>query len=378
MILVESVVMQRNLGPYRFCGGQAPVTDYDQSNTYTPNPDWPDCKTRVENEYRRMLGARKFIWLPTGVIEDNGTFRGPLATHIRVPSLDGARVPHAGVYTLFTTNGHADEWARFVNANTVLLARQTVGQDSVRTPAEKLIRWLEEQNAERLERAYEILSHSTTESGEPLRVLRIPTPVHTLEVFHPGDGIYDYFAAYDRWEDSSSLPEVMLGVWPASYVNYVPTNDVVLLAKYGSPGGDAERRQRDHEAATVIRMAFPGRKVIQIDIANVNRGGGGMNCITQQQPASSRFDDRCGWSKVRVDKNFAKLYLAPVGGGTLGVVARLTRYDEDIYLRRLASSGNRVRVRIESPTSQDGAIAWVDADDIESAGEKCPGAYSLN
>jgi hypothetical protein len=268
--------------------------------------------------------------------------------------------------------------ARFVNANTVLLARQSVGQNPARTPTEKLIRWLEEQNAERLERAYEILSHATTESGEPMRVLRIPTPVHTLEVFHPGDGIYDYFAAYERWEDGSSVPEVMLGVWPASYVNYVPTNDVVLLAKYGSPGGDAERRERDSEAAAVIRTAFPGRKLVQIDIANVNRGGGGMNCITQQQPASSRFDDRCGWSRVRVDSQVAKLYAAPVGGASVGVIARLTRYDEDIYLRRLASLGNRVRVRIDAPTSQDGMIAWVDAHDIESAGEKCPGVYSLN
>ena len=67
MIAVESVVIQRNLGPNRFCGGQAPVTDYDQPNTYAPNPDWPACKVLVENEYRRMLGVKKVIWVPTGV-----------------------------------------------------------------------------------------------------------------------------------------------------------------------------------------------------------------------------------------------------------------------------------------------------------------------
>ena len=111
MVVVESVVMQRNLGPNRFCGGQAPVTDYDQPNTYAPNPDWPACKLLVEHEYRRMLGVKKVIWVPTGVVEDNGTFRGALAPHIRVPNVDGIDIPHAGVYTMFTTNGHPDEYS---------------------------------------------------------------------------------------------------------------------------------------------------------------------------------------------------------------------------------------------------------------------------
>ncbi|HEU4390724.1 MAG TPA: agmatine deiminase family protein, partial [Blastocatellia bacterium] len=75
MIAVESVVIQRNLGPNRFCGGQAPVTDYSQPNTYAPNPDWPACKNLVEAEYLRMLGVKKVIWLPTGIVEDDSTFR---------------------------------------------------------------------------------------------------------------------------------------------------------------------------------------------------------------------------------------------------------------------------------------------------------------
>jgi Porphyromonas-type peptidyl-arginine deiminase len=59
MIVAESVVMQRNLGPNRFCGGRAPVTDYAEWNTYAPNPDWPACRALVEAEYRRMLGVQK-------------------------------------------------------------------------------------------------------------------------------------------------------------------------------------------------------------------------------------------------------------------------------------------------------------------------------
>ncbi|MCM3870971.1 MAG: agmatine deiminase family protein, partial [Pyrinomonadaceae bacterium] len=126
LIAVESVVMQRNLGPNRFCGGQAPVTDFSQPNTYAPNPDWAACKFLVENEYRRMLGVEKVIWIPTGVIEDTGTFRGALGKHIQVPSVDGINIPHAGVYTLFTTNGHPDQFLRFVTPNKVVLAEVNV------------------------------------------------------------------------------------------------------------------------------------------------------------------------------------------------------------------------------------------------------------
>jgi agmatine deiminase len=38
MIAVESVVMQRNLGPHRFCRGRAPLPDFSQPTTYAPNP----------------------------------------------------------------------------------------------------------------------------------------------------------------------------------------------------------------------------------------------------------------------------------------------------------------------------------------------------
>src|SRR5262249_38398581 len=187
------------------------------------------------------------IWVPTGIIEDIGTFRGPQATHIHVPNLNGVPIPHAGVYTLFTTNGHADDFLRFVTPDTVVLAEEPAPRASANTPVEKLLRWLQEQNRERLERAYDIISRETTESGRLIRIVRIPTPVQTLEVFKTGDAVYDYYANYDRWEDGSTLPEVMLGVWASSYVNYVPTNDLVLVSKFWKPGRSLETKRRDDE-----------------------------------------------------------------------------------------------------------------------------------
>ena len=378
MIAVESVVMQRNLGPNRFCGGLAPVTDFSQANTYAPNPDWPACKALVEQEYFRMLGARKVIWITTGVIEDTGTFRGALGTHIQVPEFQGVSVPHAGVYTMFGVNGHPDEFLRFVGPDTVVLAQTKLTSGSPRSPVERLSQWLDRQNHERLERAFDIISRETTESGQPIHVIRMPTPVLTFDVTGPGDGVYDYFAAYDRWEDGSVAPPVMLGLWASSYVNYVPTNDLVIVSRFWKPGRSLEIKRRDDEAVAVLKAVFPGRDVVQVYSENVNRGGGGLNCITQQQPASATFVQKCGWSKVRVDVAAAPLFAGPDGDTQLGKVARLSRSGQDIYLQRLSSTEGRVQVRVSGQSNLDGLIGWVDVVAIESAGEKCAAVYSLN
>jgi agmatine deiminase len=378
MIVVESVVMQRNLGPGRFCGGRAPVTDFRQPNTYAPNPDWKACKALVENEYRRLLGAKKFIWVPTGLIEDTGTFRGAVGSHVQVPRFDGHAIPHAGVYTMFGTNGHPDQFARFVSEDTVVVGETRLSDAPIRTPLDELARWLERENHQRLERIHDIISRATTQSGTPIRVVRIPMPVVTFDHLQPGDGTYDYFVGFDGWEDGSSTPDRMLTVWPASYVNYAPTNDLVLVPRFWRPGLPLEVRRRDNEARDVLKRLFPGREIVQISSDNVIRGGGGMNCITQQQPASARFADACGWAKVKVDVGQTPLYAGPRGSSTLGTVSRLSRRGTDIYLERLSSSQDRVLVRVEGPSRFDGPVGWVDAKSIESAGEKCPSVYSSN
>jgi agmatine deiminase len=332
----------------------------------------------VEREYRRMLGVRKIIWVPTGMIEDTGTFRGALARHIHVPRLNGLDIPHAGVYTMFGVNGHADEFLRFVSPNTVVLAQETPPKAPAKTPVERMIRWFQERNHERLEAIYAVISRETTESGEPIRIVRIPTPVPTLDALQPGDGTYEYFANYDRWEDGSTLPEVMLGVWNASYVNYVPTNDLVIVSKFWRPGLPLEILKRDNEAREALEEVFPGRNITQVYAENINRGGGGMNCITQQQPASARFAQKCGWAKVQVAAHSASLHATPAGDTKLGSVPRLSRSGDDIYLKRLSSWGNRALVLITGEYHLNGRIGWIDEDDIESAGEKCPLIYSAN
>ncbi|MNG26421.1 putative agmatine deiminase [compost metagenome] len=41
----------------------------------------------------------------------------------------------------------------------------------------------------------------------------------------------------------------------------------------------------DREAAAVLQGAFPQREVVPVSINRLAHGGGGIHCITQQQPA---------------------------------------------------------------------------------------------
>jgi agmatine deiminase len=62
-----------------------------------------------------------------------------------------------------------------------------------------------------------------------------------------------------------------------SYVNFYIANGGVIMPGFGVPG--------DERARAVIQATFPDRAVVQIDITQLACGGGGIHCITQQQPA---------------------------------------------------------------------------------------------
>lgn len=62
-----------------------------------------------------------------------------------------------------------------------------------------------------------------------------------------------------------------------SYVNFYVANGGVIVPGYDIPADAAARR--------VIEEAFPDREVVQLDVRKIAIGGGGIHCITQQQPA---------------------------------------------------------------------------------------------
>jgi agmatine deiminase len=64
----------------------------------------------------------------------------------------------------------------------------------------------------------------------------------------------------------------------ASYVNfYLPNGAVVMPAFHDS---------NDDKARAVLADCFPGRDIMQIDALDIVQGGGGIHCITQQEPAA--------------------------------------------------------------------------------------------
>ena len=67
-------------------------------------------------------------------------------------------------------------------------------------------------------------------------------------------------------------------VKPSSYANYLITNGVVIVSKYGGTNTD-----KDELAAQVLKKAY-SRDVVQIDASAINYCGGGIHCATQQQP----------------------------------------------------------------------------------------------
>ena len=62
-----------------------------------------------------------------------------------------------------------------------------------------------------------------------------------------------------------------------SYVNFYLPNGGVVMSSFNDPS--------DAEAQEVIRRIYPERHLAVIDSLPIFRGGGGIHCITQQQPA---------------------------------------------------------------------------------------------
>lgn len=225
--------------------------------------------TQIEKEYQRLLGVRKIIWLKEGLYEDDYTQRSPL------PGPKGENL-----YTLLTTNGHIDEMARFVDAHTVLLAQ--VDSNDLDEPIGR-------ENQRRLTQNLRILKTARDQDGKAFKIIRMPLPKLVVDTLRPGDGTYDLISI-SNFENGHQFPngKPVLGIAAASYLNFLIANGCVLVPAYYRPGADAEVKRRDEQAQAILRSAFPQKKIIPIDALAVNFGGGGIHCITINEPKSKQ------------------------------------------------------------------------------------------
>jgi agmatine deiminase len=63
-----------------------------------------------------------------------------------------------------------------------------------------------------------------------------------------------------------------------NYVNHLVVNGGVIACGYGDDKADARARE-------LLGAAYPGREVVTVDAREILALGGGIHCITQQQPA---------------------------------------------------------------------------------------------
>ena len=226
-------------------------------------------RKEMEAEFERVLGVTNVIWLEEGIIDDQHTFLGPLMTHEGVEA-----------YTVVTTNGHIDEFARFADERTILLG-YIPEEDLEGDP-------IAQENHERMEVNYEILRNSVDQDGYPFEIIRMPLTRSLVHTMNPGDYVYDYISTLD-YADGHEFPvgEEIHVIAAASYLNFVITPGVVIGQKYWEEGMDPVIRERDEEARQILEQVFPGRNIVMVNAIPVNLGGGGLHCVTLHQPISS-------------------------------------------------------------------------------------------
>ena len=75
--------------------------------------------------------------------------------------------------------------------------------------------------------------------------------------------------------------ETAIALHQTSYVNFYIANGAVFMPGHGVPA--------DRDARHAVAAAFPDREVIQLNLRALPYGGGGIHCITQNQPAHHSF-----------------------------------------------------------------------------------------
>lgn len=209
-------------------------------------------KEQIENEYKRVLGVDKIIWLKKGCIEEEWR------------KLDN------GIYGI-GTGGHIDEFCRFVNPSTVLLAKVS--------EADTIDNAISKESYRRMEENYEILKQSTTLDGKPFEIIRLPV----------GPLIVDKVSYKSLSKDEQSWFENVstdtIEYYLASgYMNFVIANKIVVSAKFWKEGLPEELKRKDEEAKLILEKAFPNRKIVQIDCLPLHHEGAGLHCYSKNEP----------------------------------------------------------------------------------------------
>ena len=151
----------------------------------------------------------------------------------------------------YETNGHIDDVACFVK------------------PGEVMCIYTEDKDHpfyQEAQDAYNYLCGQTDAKGRKLKVHKLcvtKEPCYLKEA-----------ATIDYAEGAIPREEGEISI--ASYLNFLITNNAIILPQYGD--------ENDELAVEQIKAAFPGYEVERVFTTEVAYGGGNIHCITQQQP----------------------------------------------------------------------------------------------
>jgi agmatine deiminase len=235
-----------------------------EATVFQRNPGM--TKAYIEQEFKRVLGVTNIIWMKRGLADD--------------PHLFYRRI--TGNYVGGGTGGHTDEFVRFSNPTTILLAWVD--------ETEKDLNPLNRINYERMQENLQILRHARDQDGKPFTIIRMPLPdlVPRKVIAKAKDDV----EAPLNIRPSSFIPgerpaegETLLRVPASSYLNYLVTNGLVLVPTYTGEGSSAEKEERVRK---IFMQQFPGRTIVFFNVMPQNWSGGGIHCSTQQQPGGTR------------------------------------------------------------------------------------------
>ncbi|MEX0745592.1 MAG: agmatine deiminase family protein [Phycisphaeraceae bacterium] len=176
-------------------------------------------RVQIEAALHETLGTRHVIWLPGGIEGDD-------------------------------TDGHIDDVARFVTADTVVASRAPH----------------EHPDYEMLERNWQALGRARDQDGQPLALIELPVPEPI---------VFDYPA--DRFGPGGRAPV------PASHANFLITNGAVFVPVFG--------QRSDEPALRALEQALPGRSIVPVRSEWLVVGLGALHCLSQQQPVPAAACD---------------------------------------------------------------------------------------
>ena len=193
--------------------------------TIQRNPE--KSKEYIESEFKKTLGTDNIIWMKKGLIED--------------PFLFNQIVDD---YFGWGTYGHMDEFVRFVNDSTILLAWVD--------ESEKDLNEFTRINFKRMSNNFNILENSRDQDGKSFNIIKVPLPdllyTETTIIKHDAD-----WSDGENWEVPLSwMPQIGIKevgdsiklVAASSYLNYLVTNDLVVLPVYIQEGSSPEKENR--------------------------------------------------------------------------------------------------------------------------------------